>query len=83
MPKSYCYTVSMCVEWVEFLCVCQWGWVICMPAGWVLVVLLFCPGHTGSPYVGDSLYMALTCFHHTLWTAALEQDRPLMFNPVV
>lgn len=33
MPKSYCYTVS--------LCGCLWGWVMLVPVGWVLVIFLW------------------------------------------
>lgn len=31
MPKSYCYTVSLC----------GWGWVMFVPVGWVLVIFLW------------------------------------------
>lgn len=73
MPKSYCYTVS--------LCVCLWGRVMFVPVGWVLVIFLFCPSHTGSSSRLLSLCSPQPLCSHPL-DAALEKDRPPMFNPV-
>lgn len=60
---------------------CLWGWVMFVPVGWVLVIFVFCPSHTGGSFRLLSLYSPQPLSSHPL-DAALEKDRPLMFNPV-